>query len=180
MIYLNLNVEDERWLDKKFVYACANRALRVAQRWMSKESIRRLGQELRIRSSAGRRRVRTGKVTNNATTVWFGLRPLNLAYVRDFEQVPKGVLSGNSFYRGAFVQSMKGSPLLIWRRTRERPTRPKPRRKPLPKGQRRPRKSPPVETIREDIELEASTIITQLEIEIQDVFKEAFLHELHQ
>ncbi|POC61767.1 hypothetical protein CRN32_03275, partial [Vibrio vulnificus] len=61
-----------------------------------------------------------------------------------------------------------------------RPTQPKPRRKPLPKGQTRKRKSPPVEVVREDIHMETSEIVAQLEVELQDVYKEAFLDELHQ
>ncbi|HCH1859593.1 TPA: hypothetical protein NKR10_004531 [Vibrio parahaemolyticus] len=177
---VHLTVEDEHWFDKEHVNKCASAALKVAQKWLTKESIKRLGQELKIRSSAGRRRVKSGKVKGNQTSVWFGLLPLNVAYIRDFNQVPKGVQSGDAFYKGAFVQSMNNSPLLIWKRTRERSTQPKPRRKPLPKGQTRKRKSPPVEVVREDIHMETSEIVAQLEVELQDVYKEAFLDELHQ
>ncbi len=180
MMNLHLTVEDERWFDKEHVNECASAALKVAQKWLIKESIKRLGKDLRIRSSAGRRRVKSGKVKGNQTSVWFGLLPLNVAYIRDFDQAPKGVQSGDAFYKGAFVQSMNNSPLLIWKRTRERPKQPKPRRKPLPKGQTRKRKSPPVEVVREDIHMETSEIVAQLEIELQDVYKEAFLNELHQ
>jgi len=177
---VHLTVEDENWFDKEHVNKCATAALKVARKWLSKESIKRLGQELKISSSAGRRRVKSGKIKGNQTSQWFGLLPLNVAYIRDFNQVPKGVQSGDAFYKGAFVQSMNNSPLLIWKRTRERPTQPKPRRKPLPKGQTRKRKSPPVEVVREDIHMEASEIVAQLEVELQDVYKEAFLDELHQ
>lgn len=180
MMDLHLTVEDERWLDKEHVNQCASAALKVAQKWLTKESIKRLGKDLRIRSSVGRRRVKSGKVKGNQTSVWFGLLPLNVAYIRDFDQVPKGVQSGDAFYKGAFVQSMNSSPLLIWKRTRERPKQPKPRRKPLSKGQTRKRKSPPVEVVREDIHMETSEIVAQLEVELQDVYKEAFLNELHQ
>ncbi|UTZ44793.1 hypothetical protein [Vibrio campbellii] len=177
---VHLTVEDENWFDKEHVNKCATAALKVARKWLSKESIKRLGQELKISSSAGRRRVKSGKIKGNQTSQWFGLLPLNVAYIRDFNQVPKGVQSGDAFYKGAFVQSMNNSPLLIWKRTRERPTQPKPRRKPLPKGQTRKRKSPPVEVVREDIHMEASEIVAQLKVELQDVYKEAFLDELHQ
>ena len=177
---VHLTVEDENWFDKEHVNKCATAALKVARKWLSKESIKRLGQELKISSSAGRRRVKSGKIKGNQTSQWFGLLPLNVAYIRDFNQVPKGVQSGDAFYKGAFVQSMNNSPLLIWKRSRERPTQPKPRRKPLPKGQTRKRKSPPVEVVREDIHMEASEIVAQLEVELQDVYKEAFLDELHQ
>ena len=180
MMDLHLTVEDERWFDKEHVNECASAALKVAQKWLTKESIKRLGKELRIRSSSARRRVKSGKIKDNQTSQWFGLLPLNVAYIRDFDQVPKGVQSGDAFYKGAFVQSMNNSPLLIWKRTRERPKQPKPRRKPLPKGQARKRKSPPVEVVREDIQMETSEIVAQLEIELQDVYKEAFLNELHQ
>lgn len=177
---VHLTVEDENWFDKEHVNKCATAALKVARKWLSKESIKRLGQELKISSSSARRRVKSGKIKGNQTSQWFGLLPLNVAYIRDFNQVPKGVQSGDAFYKGAFVQSMNNSPLLIWKRTRERPTQPKPRRKPLPKGQTRKRKSPPVEVVREDIHMEASEIVAQLEVELQDVYKEAFLDELHQ
>lgn len=180
MMDLHLTVEDERWLDKEHVNQCASAALKIAQKWLTKESIKRLGKDLRIRSSAGRRRVKSGKVKGNQTRVWFGLLPLNVAYIRDFDQVPKGVQSGDAFYKGAFVQSMNNSPLLIWKRTRERPKQPKPRRKPLPNGQSRKRKSPPVEVVREDFHMEALEIVAQLEVDLQDVYKEAFLNELHQ
>ncbi|UJX32976.1 hypothetical protein [Vibrio parahaemolyticus] len=177
---VHLTVEDEHWFNKEHVNKCATAALKVARKWLSKESIKRLGQELKISSSSARRRVKSGKIKGNQTSQWFGLLPLNVAYIRDFNQVPKGVQSGDAFYKGAFVQSMNNSPLLIWKRTRERPTQPKPRRKPLPKGQTRKRKSPPVEVVREDIHMEASEIVAQLEVELQDVYKEAFLDELHQ
>ncbi|MEZ8316648.1 hypothetical protein AB6C44_23850 [Vibrio splendidus] len=180
MMDLHLTVEDERWLDKEHVNQCASAALKIAQKWFTKESIKRLGKDLRIRASAGRRRVKSGEVKGNQTSVWFGLLPLNVAYIRDFDQVPKGVQSGDAFYKGAFVQSVNNSPLLIWKRTRERPKQPKPRRKPLPNGQTRKRKSPPIEVVREDIHMETSEIVAQLEVELQDVYKEAFLNELHQ
>ncbi|MBN8090494.1 hypothetical protein J0J26_20535 [Vibrio vulnificus] len=180
MIDIYLDVEDERWLDKKFIAEKASAALKVTQKWLTNESVKRLGKELRIRASSSRRRIKSAKIKGNKTSVWFGILPLNLAYIRDYSQVPKGVLSGDAFYKGAFVQSMKNSPLLIWQRTRDRKPQPKPRQKPLPKGQRRERKSPQVAVVREEFHHDAEGIIAQLETEIQDVYKEAFLNELHQ
>ncbi|MBM5180127.1 hypothetical protein J7937_21605 [Vibrio parahaemolyticus] len=181
MMQIYLDVDDEKYLDAVYVHQCSKAALKITQRWLTRESIRRYGKELRIRSTAGRRRVRKGKIKGSTATVWYGIRPLNLAYARNYTAVDGGVLSGGErFYKGAFLQSMNGSSEVIWRRTRDRPKQPKPRKKPLPKGQRRKRKSPPAEVVREHIDMEASEIVAQLEFEIQDVFKEAFLNELHQ
>lgn len=181
MMDIYLSVDDEKYFDTKHVHHCAKVALKKTQKWLTQESIKRFGKELRIRSTAGRRRVRKGKITGGKATVWYGIRPLNLAYARDYKAVDGGVMSGGErFYRGTFLQSMNGSGEMIWRRTRERPRKPKPRRKPLPNGQRRKRKSPPAEVVREHIDSDVSEIITQLEIELQDIYKEAFLNELHQ
>ncbi|MBD1559603.1 hypothetical protein HC752_21910 [Vibrio sp. S9_S30] len=181
MMQMTLDVSDAKYFDIVFVRKCADEALKHTKKWLMRESLRRLGYELRIRSTAGRRRVKASKVKGGKTSVWYGIQPINLAYARDYETVSGGVLSGGErFYKGAFVQSINNSPLLIWRRLRERPKRGGKRRKPLPKGQRRPRKSPQPVVVREDINGEASDVVAKLELEIQDVFKEYFLNELHQ
>ncbi|ELH7952686.1 hypothetical protein Q9F39_004216 [Vibrio fluvialis] len=180
MEYITLDVDDaDSFLDPASIQSAIVHALKVTTTWLTKESVRLLGVKLRIRSTASRRRIKKGKVKGRDSSVWFGIRPLNLAYIRDYQQTGKGVMSGGDrFHKGAFVQSMNGSPELIFRRTGERPRKSKPRQKPLPKGQRRVRKSPPVEVVREEFDDEMLVIIHGLETEIQGIFKEAFLEYL--
>tara|TARA_B100001059_G_scaffold236796_1_gene290498 strand:+ start:31514 stop:32056 length:543 start_codon:yes stop_codon:yes gene_type:complete len=180
MMDLHLTVEDERWLDKEYVNQCASAALKVAQKWLTKESIRRIGEELNISRRSISRRVKAGKVKDGKTSMWYGLLPINIAFINDSKQVDGGVVANNYLYNRVFFQSMKNSPILAWRRVRERAKQPKPRRKPLPKGQRRKRKSPPVERVSDHVEIDMEREILQLEAEIQDVYREAFLDELHQ
>lgn len=182
---ITLTVEDaDAYIDEENVSAAVAHALKASTKWLSAESVKRLGVKLRIRSSAGRRRVRKGKIKGSNGSVWFGLRPLNVAYIRDYTQTKTGVISGGErFYKGAFVASINGSPETIFRRTRPRSKVNRPRAKPLPKGQRRKRKSPPIEVVREEFSPDMLTIITDIEFELNGIFKEAFfdyLDSLHQ
>lgn len=180
MMNIHLSVEDENYFDREHIDKCAKVALKVAQKWLSKESIKRIGEELNISRRSISRRVKAGKVKDGQTSMWYGLLPINIAFINDSEQVEGGVVANNYLYNRVFFQSMNNSPILAWRRTRERAKQPKPRRKPLPKGQRRKRKSPPVERVSDHVEIDMEREILQLEAEIQDVYKEAFLNELHQ
>lgn len=180
MIDIYLSVEDEKYSDREHIDKCAKVALKIAQKWLTKESIKRIGEELNIARRSISRRIKAGKVKDDHTTMWYGLLPINIAFIRDAEEVEGGVMANNYLYNRVFFRSMNNSPILAWRRKRERPKQPKPRRKPLPKGQRRERKSPLVERVSDYVDMDMEREILQLEIELQDVYKEAFLNELHQ
>lgn len=171
---------DEKYFHRQDYEKAATQALKVATRWLAKESVRRLGKKLRIRTAALRRRVRVNRIEKNTGGVWYGLEPLSLAYARDYHQTPTGVQSGERFYKGAFAQVMSGSRELVWMRTGERPKSSK-RKKRSPNGTRRYRKSPPVKVVREEIDDELTTetdAIMALQSELQNVYQEAFIHEL--
>lgn len=160
------------------MHTAARKALKVASKWLTRESIKRIGYKLKIRHSAGRRRVLMNKKDKNKGGVWIGLQPLNLAYIRKYQQTPKGVLSGESFYKGAFAQAIGHSNENIWIRTAER-RKTGTRKKRSPNGTQRYRKSPPIEKVTEDIEEKnIESIIAALTLEIQPIFEEAFINEI--
>ncbi|WP_017817517.1 hypothetical protein [Vibrio harveyi] len=178
MMNIYLDVEGEKYFDRTHVNTAVNEAVKVVTKWLTKESIKRLGTKLRIRSTAGRRRVRMSKTKAGKGSVWYGLRPINLAYVRAYSQEKTGVRSGESFYKSAFTRSMNGSRELIWVRSRDR-AKVGSRRPRSPNGTRRKRKSPVVEVVREDLHDGTNEIINQLELEAQGIFREAFLDAIH-
>lgn len=173
-----LDVTDEKYFDVKNITRAIDKALKVTTKWLSQESIKRFGTKYRIRSTAGRRRVKINRIKNGKSGVWYGLRPISLAYVRDYSQEPDGVQSGEHFYKGAFAQAISGTKELIWRRKRERPKETGKRTR-SPNGTRKPRKSPTPEIVREDFAPEIIDDITALEHETYEKFKEAFLNAMH-
>ncbi len=180
MIDVYATPSDEKYFHRQDYEKAATVALKVASKWLAKVSIARLGKKLRIRASVMRRRVRVNKINKTTGGVWYGLESLNLAYARDYHQTPSGVQSGERFYKGAFAQVMSGSRELIWVRAGERPKTGQ-RRKRSPNGTQRYRKSPPVKLVREDVDddlTEETETIMQLQSELQEVYQEAFIHEL--
>lgn len=179
MINVHAQIEDEKYFHHKDVEKAVTKALKIASRWLARESVKRIGKKLSIRNSAGNRRVRINKVDKNTGGVWYGLQPLSLAYARNYKQTSSGVQSGDRFYKGAFAQVMSGSRELIWQRVGKRPTGGT-RKKRSPNGTRRFRKSPPVRLVREDVSDISGVVDEQILLnEVQDVFKEAFLDELY-
>ncbi|NGZ18031.1 hypothetical protein G6Z94_11840 [Vibrio aestuarianus] len=178
MIEVYAQVEDEDLFHRKDVEKVVTQALKATSKWLARESVKRIGRKLRIKTQAGKRRVKINKVNKNTGGVWYGLLPISLAYAREYKQTPTGVLSGDRFYKGAFAQAVSGSRELIWERERERPKR-STRAKRSPNGTRRKRKSPPVRLVREDVHDETVEVVGQLEHEVQEVYKEAFLHGLN-
>ena len=173
-----VEVKDAENFTHKEMHAAASAALRVASKWLTRESIKRIGYKLKIRHSAGRRRVLMNKKDKNKGGVWIGLQPLNLAYIRKYQQTPKGVLSGESFYKGAFAQAIGNPTENIWIRTSNR-RKTGTRKKRSPNGTQRYRKSPLIMKVQEDIEeKDIESIIDALTLEIQQVFEEAFINEI--
>ncbi|MCG9785397.1 hypothetical protein L1D52_24110 [Vibrio brasiliensis] len=171
---------DEKYFHRRDYEKANTVALKVATKWLAKESVRRIGKKLRIRASALRRRVRVNRIEKNTGGVWYGLDPLSLAYARDYHQTPTGVQSGERFYKGAFAQVMSGSRELVWTRAGERP-KSTTRKKRSPNGTQRRRKSPPVKVVREEIDDDLTTETDQimmLQEELQAVYQEAFINEL--
>lgn len=174
-----VKVQDVEGFTHKDMHEAASLALRTTSRWLSRESLRRIGYKLKIRHSAGRRRVLMNKKDKNRGGVWIGLQPLSLAYIRSYQQKPKGVLSGDSFYKGAFASAIGHSTENIWIRKSER-LKSKTRKKRSPNGTRRWRKSPLIERVYEGIdEKEIDPIVDELTLEIQPVFEKAFFYEIN-
>lgn len=178
MIDVYAQVEDEDLFHHKDVEKVVTQALKETSKWLARESVKRIGRKLRIKTQAAKRRVKVNKVNKNTGGVWYGLLPISLAYAREYKQTSTGVLSGDRFYKSAFAQVLSGSRELIWERTRNRPKSPT-RAKRSPNGTRRKRKSPPVRLVREDMHDETFEVVSQLEHEVQEVYKEAFLHGLN-
>nr|AKN39730.1 hypothetical protein [Vibrio tasmaniensis] len=97
MINVHTQVEDEKYFHHKDVEKAVTRALKIASRWLARESLKRIGRKLSIKNTAGKRRVRINKVDKNTGGVWFGLQSLSLAYARNYEQTSSGVQSGDRF-----------------------------------------------------------------------------------
>lgn len=178
MINIYLEVEDGKTFTTEDVDEATLYAERFVKKWLAKESIKRLGIKLRIRSTAGRKRVKTSSARSKKNSVWFGLRPITVAYLRDYKQTKSGVQSGDKFYKGAFAASVNGGQELIWKRKSERLKVGK-RRKRSKNGTRRERPNPQIEVVREDLHDGTNQIINQLELEAQGVFKKAFLDAIN-
>ena len=178
MIDVYAQVDDENLYHHKDVEKAVTQALKATSKWLARESVKRLGRKLRIKTQAGKRRVKINKINKNTGGVWYGLLPISLAYAREYKQTPTGVLSGDRFYKSAFAQTMSGSRELIWERTSSR-GKVKKRAKRSPNGTRRKRKSPLVRLVKEDVHDETFDVVSQLEHEVQRVYEEAFLNELN-
>lgn len=176
---IQLSVDDDKYFKGEHVHKAVRAAETVVKKWLAKESIRRLGQKLRMRSPAGRRRVKISSVSRKKNSVWYGLRPISLAFVRSYRQEKDGVRSGDDFYKGAFVRSISGGRELIWRRTSNR-RKTSQRRKRSPNGTQRQRPNPTIELVKENIHDETNEVIRELELEATSVFREAFLDAIHQ
>ncbi|CAH6982704.1 conserved hypothetical protein [Vibrio chagasii] len=173
-----LEVKDVENFKHKDMHEAASVALKVASKWLTRESIKRIGYKLKIRHSAGRRRVLMHKKDKDKGGVWIGLQPLNIAYIRNYQQTPKGVLSGEHFYKGAFAQAIGNSTENVWVRTSNR-RKTGTRKKRSPNGTQRYRKSPLIMKVKEDIEEDKiDPIVYALTLEIQSVFEKAFTDEI--
>ncbi|WP_152432859.1 hypothetical protein [Vibrio aquimaris] len=159
-----------------------NTALSKTQRFLERESFKRLGLRLQIKRKGIKDRIRKSKVKGNHASVWFGLMDMPVDRLRDWHQNSQGVVSGGEVHRGAFAQTVNTA-FLAWSRWRERP-KASTRKKRSPNGQRvkerdRRHKSK-IERLTTNIEFIYSDVIQDLESESAAFFQETLADEISQ
>lgn len=102
---------------RKELDLASDRALRKTAKWLRTHSAREIGRELRIVQRPIRSRFHVYPIRGQQETkLWIGLEPLSVHYLGDPRQTPEGVKVGRRDYPHAFVDPMKSSSPMVWRR----------------------------------------------------------------
>lgn len=142
---------------KKLDLAAA-RALRKVAQWLRTHSSREIARELRITQSPIRHRYKVySRSTAREVKLWVGLEPISVHYLGTPQQTPDGVRVGHRAYDGAFIDPMRSSQRMVWRR--------------------RGRERLPIEKVTEDWEGPALSSLERWERRAMDRFLELFEQE---
>lgn len=103
---------------EKSITLAINKTLSLVGNWLKTQSKRRVGKELNIKQSALNSRFVLKKKRDKETStirLWIGVLPLSAIEAGNASQNKAGVRVRGRFYRGAFIQSIRGE-TAIWRR----------------------------------------------------------------
>lgn len=179
-MWVNITEEEAAHLSDQSLEKAVNEALRKTQRFVDRESLKRLGLRLQIKRKGIKDRIRKSKVKGNHASIWFGLMDIPVDRLRDWYQNREGVVSGDEVHKGAFAQTVNTA-FLAWSRWRERP-KSSPRKKRSPNGQRvkekdRRHKSK-IERLTTNIEFIYDEVIQDIESESAAFFQEILADEI--
>lgn len=158
MMDIHLSSEDAELLEPDHLHRVTQRSLRIITNWLRSESARRLGKELRIQTKAVRDRIRVNH-QGDGSNLWVGLLPLSIHRLGSPKQTPTGVDVNGRFFKGAFINPMSSSELLVFKRSRESRL--------------------PIELVTEDYSDEMEKEIIDLTGELNTKWQEVFANELY-
>jgi len=105
----------------KQVDKAVSRALISTARWIKTRVVREMSIEFGLKLKAVRQRVfvSTNKVkSKRIAKIWLGLNPIDAMAAKKVVETESGVLSGDHFFAGAFMASIRqGSSVRVYKRT---------------------------------------------------------------
>lgn len=149
-------IKELPYLDEHLSIATKRTIDRVTK-WIRGEIVKSLSTELNLKISTSKRRFRAYSKGKRAK-LWLGLDGLNLHYFGIPVQDDTGVSLNGDHHKSAFIDPMRSSDLLVWRRT----------------GKKRL----PIEPVKKDITAQAKQLLTQYTPRISKKFREIFDEEI--